>query len=70
MVYLLKEIERNIDEMLEYNIIEFLISLWVLLIVLVKKKDNFYWFCVDYRCFNVSIVKDVYFLFRIDEFLE
>lgn len=69
-VDLSKEIERNIDEMLEYNIIEPSKSPWASSIVLVKKKDNYYRFCVDYRRLNASIVKDAYPLPRIDESLE
>lgn len=68
--HLSKEIERNIEEMLEYNIFEPSISPWASPIVLVKKKDNSYRFCVDYRRLNASTVKDAYPLPRIDESLE
>lgn len=56
--------------MLEKEVIRFLSSLWGLLVVLVKKVDGSYRFCIDYRKLNVVIRKDVYFLFRIDEMLE
>lgn len=56
--------------MLEKEVIRFLSSLWGLLVVLVKKIDGSYRFCIDYRKLNVVIRKDVYFLFRIDEMLE
>lgn len=56
--------------MLNKNIIEKLVSFWVLGVVLVKKKDGLLCFCVDYRWLNVIIVKDVYLLFRIDDFLD
>lgn len=68
--HLSKDIERNIDEILEYNIIVPSKSQWTSPIVLVKKKDNSYRFSVDYRRLNASTVKDEYRLPRIDESLE
>lgn len=69
-VHLSKDIERNIDKMLEYNIIEPSKSQWASPIVLVKKKDNSYRFSVYYRRLNACTVKDEYPLPRIDESLE
>lgn len=69
-VHLSKDIKRNIDEMLEYNIIEPSKSQWASPIVLVKKKDNSYRFSVYYRRLNACTVKDEYPLPRIDESLE
>lgn len=53
--------------MFEKNVIEFLNSFWVLLVVLVCKKDGLMCFCVDYCWLNDIIIKDVYFLLKIDE---
>lgn len=39
-------------------------------IVLVRKKNNEFCMCIDYRKLNSIIKKDVYVLFRIEEILE
>jgi hypothetical protein len=51
--------------MLEHNIIEPSASAWASQIILVKKKDNTYRFCVD-----ACTVKDAYPLPKIDESLD
>lgn len=56
MVYLIEEVDKIIDDMLERDVIKLFNSLWFLFIVMVKKKDGLYRFCVDYRCFNSCIV--------------
>lgn len=61
---------REIDDMLEREVIEILDSLWSFFIVFVKKKDGIIWFCIDYRKINDVIVKDSYFIFRIDIMLD
>lgn len=68
--YMNIEVEKYVKEMLENKIIEFLNSFWVFRVVFVKKKDGFIWFCVDYRCLNVIIEKDVYLILCIDEILD
>ncbi|KAK3090718.1 hypothetical protein FSP39_014054 [Pinctada imbricata] len=60
-VHLTSEIDRNIDEMHEY---------WASAVVLARKKDNTFRFCVDYRRLNACTVKDAYPLPRIDEALD
>lgn len=55
-VYLIEEVDKIIDDMLERDVIKLFNSLWFLFIVMVKKKDGLYRFCVDYRCFNSCIV--------------
>ena len=47
-----KEINRQMDEMLEKGIIQESVSHWSSLAVLVKKKDGSYRFCVDFRKVN------------------
>lgn len=38
--------------------------------MLVKKKDNLIRFCIDFRKFNEIIIKDSYFIFRIELILD
>lgn len=63
-------IQREVDKMLSRNIIEPSCSPWASPVVLVKKKDNSWRFCVDYRHLNKVTKKDVYPLPRIDDALD
>ncbi|UYV76786.1 K02A2.6-like [Cordylochernes scorpioides] len=53
--------------MLTESIIRLSSSPWSFPVILVKKRDGKYRFCVDYRKVNNVIVKDVYPIHRIDE---
>lgn len=68
--YMNVEVEKYVKDMLKYGVIELFNSFWLFRVVLVKKKDGLMWFCVDYRCLNVIIKKDVYLLLCIDEILD
>lgn len=50
--HLLKEIDRQVQELLENDIVEESNSEYLSPLVLVKKKDGKYRFCVDYRKLN------------------
>ncbi|UYV78515.1 hypothetical protein LAZ67_16001841 [Cordylochernes scorpioides] len=63
-------IKEQIDEMLRDGIIRPSSSPWSFAVILVKKRDGKYRFCVDYRNLNDVTVKDVYPIPRIDEVLD
>lgn len=63
-------IQKEVDKMLQKDIIEPSSSPWASPVVLVKKKDNTWRFCVDYRHLNNITKKDVYPLPRIDDALD
>ncbi|UYV77104.1 hypothetical protein LAZ67_14003317, partial [Cordylochernes scorpioides] len=63
-------IKDQIDEMLEEGIIRPSSSPWSFPVILVKKRDGKYRFCVDYRKLNEVTVKDVYPIPRIDDVMD
>ncbi|UYV65871.1 K02A2.6-like, partial [Cordylochernes scorpioides] len=63
-------IKEQIDEMLRDGIIRPSSSPWSFPVILVKKRDGKYRFCVDHRKLNNVTVKDVYPIPRIDEVLD
>ncbi|KZR96602.1 Uncharacterized protein APZ42_008970, partial [Daphnia magna] len=62
-------IKDEVDKMLKQGVIEPAQSPWSSPIVLVKKKDGKWRFCIDYRRLNEVTTKDVYPLPRIDDAL-
>jgi hypothetical protein len=61
MPHLQKETERQIEEMLENNIITPSTSAWFFPVILVRKQCGTYRFAVDYTKLN-KITKLVYFI--------
>ena len=62
-------IQQQVKEMLDDNIIRPSFGTWSSPVVLVKKKDNTWRFCVDYRKLNAVTKSDVYPLPVIEDIL-
>lgn len=62
--------EQKIKEMALAGITDPSTSPWVAAVVLVKKKDGIWCFCVDYCCLNKATRKDSYPLPRVDDTLD
>ena len=65
-----REINRQVPLLLENGIIKESCSPWSSPVVLFRKKNNTWRFCVDYRGLNAVTIKDSHPLPRVDDTLE
>ncbi|CAF0976548.1 unnamed protein product, partial [Brachionus calyciflorus] len=65
-----RELETQIKKMSDANVIEESDSPFASPVVLVRKKDGTYRFCIDFRKLNEQTIKDAYPIPRIDEVIE
>jgi hypothetical protein len=64
------KIERQVVAMLKSGTVVSSLSPFASLVLLVKKKDGSWWFCVDYRKLNANTIKNKFPMPIIDEFLD
>ena len=65
-----EETRKQITEMLDQGVITPSHSPWASPIVLVRKKDGSFRFCIDYRRLNSVTIRDAHPLPRVDDLLE
>lgn len=65
-----KVIADQVQEILKKGVIEESCSPWAAPVILVKKKDGAWRFCVDYRRLNAVTKKDIYPRPRIDDVID
>uniref|UniRef100_A0A5S6QSG4 Reverse transcriptase n=1 Tax=Trichuris muris TaxID=70415 RepID=A0A5S6QSG4_TRIMR len=63
-------ISRQVEEMVRNGIVEESQSSWAFPVVMVRKKDGSWRFCVDYRKLNAVTARDVHPLPRMDDVLD
>jgi len=63
-------VSRQVQDLLDQDLIEPAHGAWSSPVVLLKKNDSSWRFCVDYRRLNSVTIQDAYPLSRIDESLD
>ena len=66
----LKELRKQLDQLLNIGFIRLSTSPWGAPVLFVKKHDETLWLCTDYRCLNRVTVKNKYPLPRIDDLFD
>ena len=64
------EVERQVQDLVAKGMVEQADSAWSSPVVLVKKKDDSWRLCIDYRRLNAATKRDAYPLPRIDDSLD
>ena len=59
-VALQNAVDSEVQKILEQGVIQPSFSLWSSPIVMVKKKDGSWWFCIDYCKLNEATHRDAY----------
>ena len=66
----LKELKKQLEELLEKGFIRPSVSPWGAPVLFVKKKDDSLWLCINYRELNKVTEKNWYPLPRIDDLFD